>query len=97
MGTDDTVTGPVNIGNPAEFSIRELANVVIDLTGSQSKVVSRPLPTDDPRQRQPDISLARRVLEWSPRTPLNDGLKRTIAYFEELLKQGDVRAAIAAD
>jgi UDP-glucuronate decarboxylase len=97
MGTDDTVTGPVNIGNPAEFSIRELANVVIDLTGSQSKVVSRPLPTDDPRQRQPDISLARRVLEWSPRTPLNDGLKRTIAYFEELLRQGDVRAAIAAD
>jgi len=96
MASADTVTGPINIGNPAEFSIRELADIVIDLTGSQSKVVSRPLPTDDPRQRQPDISLARKALEWSPRIPLKEGLSRTIAYFEELLKQDDVRTTITA-
>jgi UDP-glucuronate decarboxylase len=95
MATDDGVTGPVNIGNPSEFTIRELAAMVIDLTGSRSQVVSRPLPADDPRQRQPDISTARKVLDWTPRTSLKDGLVRTITYFETLLKNREVRAAIA--
>jgi UDP-glucuronate decarboxylase len=94
MGSADEVTGPVNIGNPAEFSMRELADIVIDLTGSRSRIVSRPLPADDPRQRQPDISVARKALDWTPRTPLKEGLARTIAYFEGLLQHADVRAAI---
>jgi UDP-glucuronate decarboxylase len=97
MGTVDAVTGPVNIGNPAEFSIRELAEIVIDLTGARSKIVSKPLPADDPRQRQPDISMARKVLDWTPRTPLKDGLVRTIAYFDDLLKDEGVRAAIGGE
>lgn len=94
MGTPDEITGPVNIGNPTEFSVRELAHIVIDLTGSASKIVNRPLPADDPRQRQPDISLAQKVLGWEPRTPLKEGLTRTIAYFEGLLKDERVRGAI---
>jgi UDP-glucuronate decarboxylase len=94
MGTADDVTGPVNIGNPAEFTIRELAEIVIDLTGSRSKIVRRTLPTDDPRQRQPDISLAQKVLGWTPHTPLKEGLTQTIAYFEVLLKDDNVRGAI---
>ena len=97
MDTADDVTGPVNIGNPAEFSIRELAEIVIDLVGARSKIVSRPLPADDPRQRQPDISLARKLLDWTPRTPLKDGLVRTIAYFDALLKDEAVRGAIGAE
>jgi UDP-glucuronate decarboxylase len=97
MGTGDDVTGPVNIGNPAEFSIRELAEIVIDLTGSHAKIVNRPLPADDPRQRQPDISLARKVLDWTPRTPLKDGLARTIAYFDGLLRDEGVRSAIGGE
>jgi UDP-glucuronate decarboxylase len=95
MATDDAVTGPVNIGNPAEFSIRELADMVINLTGSRSKLVSRPLPADDPRQRRPDISTARKVLDWAPATPLKEGLAFTIAYFDALLKQKEVRAMIS--
>jgi UDP-glucuronate decarboxylase len=94
MGTADEVTGPINIGNPTEFSVRELADVVIDLTGSASKIVNRPLPADDPRQRQPNISLAQKVVGWEPRTPLKEGLTRTIAYFEGLLKDERVRRAI---
>jgi UDP-glucuronate decarboxylase len=94
MTTDDAVTGPVNIGNPAEFSIRELADMVIGLTGSRSKLVSRPLPADDPRQRQPDISTARKVLDWAPATPLKEGLTRTIAYFDDLLTDKNVRAMV---
>jgi UDP-glucuronate decarboxylase len=94
MHSADDVTGPVNIGNPAEFSIAELADIVIAQTGSRSKIVRRPLPADDPRQRQPDISLARKVLEWTPRTPLKEGLATTIAYFEDLLRDDAVRAAI---
>jgi UDP-glucuronate decarboxylase len=97
MGTADPVTGPVNIGNPAEFSIRELAQITIDLTGSRSQIVSRPLPADDPRQRQPDISLARKVLDWTPHTPLKDGLVRTIAYFEKLLQEDGMRAALGVE
>ena len=95
METDDAVTGPINVGNPDEFTIRELADVVIDLTGSRSKIVSRPLPEDDPRQRQPDITAARNALGWAPRTALKDGLVRTIAYFEALLKDGSVRAVVS--
>lgn len=77
--------GPVNLGNPAEFSIRELAECVIDLTGSKSKLVFRPLPADDPIQRQPDISLAKEKLDWTPMIQLEEGLGRTIRYFDELL------------
>jgi UDP-glucuronate decarboxylase len=94
MQTGDDITGPVNLGNPAEFSIAELADRVIAQTGSRSKLVRRPLPADDPRQRQPDIALARKVLDWSPRTPLKEGLAKTIAYFDDLLRDDAVRAAI---
>ncbi len=87
MGADDEVTGPLNLGNPAEFSMLELAKLVIDLVGSRSRIVHRPLPQDDPRQRRPDISLAQAKLGWAPRTPLVDGLKPTIAYFDALLSE----------
>ena len=97
METSDDITGPVNIGNPAEFSIRELAEIVIDVTGSRSKIVGRPLPADDPRQRQPDIGKARKLLGWAPHTPLKDGLARTIAYFEGLLQEEGVRARVEAE
>jgi UDP-glucuronate decarboxylase len=86
MKSPDEVTGPVNLGNPVEFTMLELAGAVIDLTGSRSKVVHRPRPEDDPRQRRPDISKARDLLRWEPRAPLGEGLKKTVAYFEELLK-----------
>jgi UDP-glucuronate decarboxylase len=86
MRTADDFTGPVNIGNPGEFSMRELAEIVIRLTGSRSKLVFRPLPSDDPRQRRPDISLAQAVLEgWAPAVALEEGLTRTIAYFRQRL------------
>jgi len=79
--------GPVNLGNPHEFTILDLAKKVITLTGSRSRIVRKPLPKDDPRQRCPDISLARRRLKWKPWTPLGEGLKKTIAYFEEVLSK----------
>jgi UDP-glucuronate decarboxylase len=85
METPSTVTGPVNLGNPAEFTIRQLAELVISLTGSSSKIVSRPLPQDDPRQRCPDISKARELLNWKPTVPLKEGLLATIKYFEGVL------------
>lgn len=85
METDDGVTGPVNLGNPDEFTIRELAEMVIDFTNSKSTLVHHPLPEDDPRQRKPDISLAKSVLRWEPKTPLREGLRKTIIYFEEKL------------
>jgi UDP-glucuronate decarboxylase len=85
MATPDDVTGPVNIGNPVEFTIRQLADLVIELTGASSKIVHRPLPEDDPRQRCPDIGLAKQLLSWTPHVALRDGLTKTIAYFEELL------------
>ncbi len=91
MATDDFVTGPINIGNPAEFSILELASKVIDLIGARSKVVHRPLPENDPRQRQPDIARAKELLSWAPRTPLKEGLIKTVAYFENLLSDGKLR------
>lgn len=86
MATPDDFTGPVNIGNPGEFTIKELAEKVIALTGSRSKLVYRPLPSDDPTQRKPDITLARERLQWSPGVQLEEGLKKTIAYFEEELR-----------
>jgi UDP-glucuronate decarboxylase len=88
MGTDDTVTGPINLGNPHEITVRELAETVITLTGARSKLVHRPLPADDPTQRCPDITQARAVLGWEPTVALHAGLGKTIAYFEALLSRG---------
>jgi UDP-glucuronate decarboxylase len=85
MATPDDFTGPVNLGNPGEFTIGQLAEKVLALTGSRSKVVYKPLPADDPKQRQPDISLANETLGWTPRVALDVGLERTIAYFDDLL------------
>ena len=90
MVTDEAETGPLNLGNPGEFTIRELAELVIDLTGSSSKLKTEPLPSDDPRQRQPDISRAKKLLDWEPTTSLRDGLKPTIEYFDQLLKVGNI-------
>jgi UDP-glucuronate decarboxylase len=83
MDTDDSFTGPVNIGNPGEFTIRQLAEQVIELTGSKSTLVHKPLPSDDPMQRQPDLTLARKHLNWEPSTALQQGLVKTIGYFEK--------------
>jgi UDP-glucuronate decarboxylase len=94
MATRAEVTGPVNIGNPTEFSMLELGTMVIDLTGSRSRIVHRPRPEDDPRQRRPDISKARDLMAWSPPTPLKEGLRRTIAYFEQLLSDRTLRAVL---
>ena len=87
MDTPDEVTGPVNIGNPGEFTILELAELVIELTGSKSKIVRRPLPSDDPKQRRPDTAKAEKLLKWQATTPLREGLTHTIAYFDKLLKE----------
>jgi UDP-glucuronate decarboxylase len=86
MNAPDEVTGPVNLGNPVEMSIRELATRVIELTGSRSQLLTKPLPVDDPLQRCPDISLAKRLLDWEPKVPLEQGLTRCIAYFDDLLR-----------
>lgn len=97
MESDAGFTGPVNIGNPEEYSIYELARQVIEMTGSRSRLVTMPLPSDDPRQRKPDIDLAKAKLGWTPRTPLRSGLAVTIAYFEALLtKDVDVRQRMPA-
>lgn len=85
MNSADDVTGPVNLGNPVEFSMLELAQLVIEKTGSKSNIVMHPLPSDDPRQRRPDISVAKRDLGWEPEVALRDGLDKTIAYFDGLL------------
>jgi UDP-glucuronate decarboxylase len=85
MDSEAGFYGPVNLGNPNEFTIRELAEKVLSLTGSRSQLVRRPLPSDDPRQRRPDIGLARARLHWEPKVGLDDGLKETIAYFKRLL------------
>jgi len=87
MESPDDFTGPVNLGNPGEFTIRELAEKVISLTGSRSRIEEKPLPHDDPRQRQPDIKLARERLGWQPQITLDQGLPKTIAYFDALLKR----------
>ena len=87
MNTPDDVTGPVNIGNPGEFTIRQLAEQIIELTGSRSRIICEPLPADDPKQRRPDIGKARELLQWEPKTPLREGLAKTIEYFDRLLKE----------
>ena len=87
MATDD-FTGPVNLGNPVEFTIKELAEKIIEMTGSKSKLSLNPLPQDDPKQRQPDITLAKKELGWEPKIKLEQGLKKTIEYFENLIKEG---------
>ncbi|MEC8333538.1 MAG: UDP-glucuronic acid decarboxylase family protein [Verrucomicrobiota bacterium] len=84
----DAIKGPVNIGNPEEFTILELAKKVIDMTGSSSKIINEPIPADDPRQRQPDITQAMEILGWEPKVPLDQGLKPTIEYFDQLLAIG---------
>ena len=86
MATGPEMTGPVNLGNPGEFSMRELATIVLGITGSRSKIVHRPLPADDPRQRRPDISLANEALGWRPTVALREGLGRTVAYFDAFLR-----------
>lgn len=93
MGTDDEVTGPINLGNPVEFTMMGLAETVIELTASKSSIDFKPLPIDDPRQRQPDISQARDALGWAPSVPLREGLKETIAYFDNLLRAEGTGAA----
>lgn len=85
MQTDASITGPINIGNPGEFSMKELAETVLRLTGSTSRIVHRPLPQDDPKQRRPDIEQARAVLDWAPTIALEEGLSRTIGYFRSIL------------
>jgi len=85
MDAPDSVTGPVNIGNPGEFMIRQLAEIVIEMTGSRSEIIQMPLPQDDPLQRRPDITQARELLEWEPSIPLRQGLERTIDYFKTLV------------
>ena len=84
MRTPNRVTGPVNLGNPGEFTVRELAETIIRITGSKSKIVYRPLPQDDPSRRRPDITLAQKMLGWSPKVPLEEGLRLTIDYFRNL-------------
>jgi UDP-glucuronate decarboxylase len=91
MQSPDEVVGPVNIGNPGEYTMLELAEMVLKLTGERSKIVFKALPPDDPMQRQPDITVARSMLGWEPKVPLQEGLERTIAYFRTLL-QTDNRA-----
>jgi UDP-glucuronate decarboxylase len=90
MATPDDFTGPINIGNPTEFTIRQLAEEVISLTGSTSRLIFNPLPIDDPKQRQPDIALAKKTLDWSPSVELNRGLEKTISYFRAQLQTGGV-------
>ena len=84
MNGPDDFTGPVNIGNPAEFTIRQLAELVIALTGSNSPLVEKPLPVDDPERRRPDITLAKTRLSWEPTVPLREGLAKTIAWFRSV-------------
>jgi UDP-glucuronate decarboxylase len=96
MATPDDFIGPINLGNPAELPVRGLAEKIIELIGSKSKLIFQPLPQDDPMQRCPDITLAKTKLGWEPKVPLEEGLKRTIAYFDALLKAGRVRPGRAS-
>jgi len=88
MATDSTVTGPINLGNPAEYTMLELAETILRLTGSRSRLLFQPLPADDPKQRRPDITLAQRALDWHPQVSLVDGLTETITYFRSVLENG---------
>jgi len=94
MASPDPVIGPINIGNPVEFSMLQLATTVLDITGSRSKIVHRPLPADDPRQRQPNIAKAQESLGWKPTISLKDGLKKTIGYFEALIREPGIMELI---
>ncbi len=96
MDSPDAVTGPINLGNPHEFTIRQLAERVIALTGAKSKLVKRPLPADDPMQRKPNIDKAKSILNWEPTIQLDDGLKKTIAYFDDLLRRNIGPAPVGA-
>ena len=96
MATGPEEAGPINIGNPGEFTIEQLGELVIELTGSKSKLVYRPLPSDDPKQRQPDISRAKAALGWEPKVELREGLTKTIAYFEDMLRNDALPFAIGA-
>jgi UDP-glucuronate decarboxylase len=87
MNSPEDVTGPINLGNPGEFTMRELAEKVLAITGSKSKLITAPLPEDDPKQRKPRIELADKLLGWRPTIALDEGLKSTIAYFETLLRE----------
>lgn len=89
MNTPPDVTGPFNLGNPGEFTMLELAQLTIELTNSRSKIVFQPLPSDDPKQRKPNIEKAQKFLDWNPKTPLREGLVRTIEYFDQLLRSGE--------
>jgi UDP-glucuronate decarboxylase len=89
MATSDDITGPMNLGNPVEFTIKQLAEAVVELTGAKSKLVYRELPSDDPKQRQPDIAFAKKTLDWEPKIALREGLQKTIGYFDEHLRNGD--------
>ncbi|MBX3718138.1 MAG: SDR family oxidoreductase [Parachlamydiales bacterium] len=93
MESEEGFTGPVNLGNPVEFKIAELAELVLELTGSGSELVHRPLPSDDPKQRKPDIGLAQEKLNWSPKTQLKEGLMKTIAYFDVVLRENNFSGA----
>ncbi|MGH6813014.1 MAG: UDP-glucuronic acid decarboxylase family protein [Methylocella sp.] len=93
MNSPEEIAGPINIGNPNEFTIRDLAEKILAITGSKSDIVARPLPEDDPRQRQPDIALAEKLLRWRPAVELDEGLRYTIAYFETLLREHGKSAA----
>jgi UDP-glucuronate decarboxylase len=97
MKTPNEMIGPINLGNPKEFTILELASLVVELTGSRSRIVHRSRPQDDPRQRRPDISKANDILGWAPKMQLKEGLSRTISYFETLLSDDTVKASIARD
>ena len=96
MTSAEGVTGPINLGNPDEFSIHQLATLVIELSGSRSRIVHRPMPQDDPRQRRPDITKAQDILGWTPQIKLKQGLERTMVYFEELLKDPAVRSTLVS-
>ena len=85
MATDKGFTGPMNLGNPSEYSILEIAEIIINLVGSTSKIIFESLPEDDPKQRQPDITLAKSKIDWEPKTDLKDGLEKTIHYFDQIL------------
>ena len=97
MDTPADITGPINVGNPNEFTIIELARMVVDMVGSRSQIVHRPLPENDPKQRQPDISLAQELLGWKPRIALEEGLRKTVNYFERLLSDEALRAQLAKE
>lgn len=95
MATDTNVVGPINLGNPVEFTMLELAERVLTLTGSSSKLIFKPLPQDDPQQRQPDITQAKKILDWQPTVMLDHGLKITIAYFDQLLREESMHNNLA--